>query len=51
VVSNLYTHLRIEECKAGRKVFNYGDYGQLFYIIIEGEVEVRTPAPVELEND
>ena len=32
-------------------MFHYGDRGSLFYIIIEGEVEIRTPSPVELDND
>lgn len=36
---------------AGETVFSFGDRGTEFYIIIKGEVEIRVPAPVELEND
>ena len=43
--------LRLEEVAKGEIVFNYGDQGQLFYIIIEGEVEIKVPSPVLLEND
>lgn len=50
-IQNLYTHLRLQESRAGSTVFKFGDRGQLFYIIIDGEVEIRTPSPVELEND
>ena len=29
-------------------LFEYGDRGDFFYIILSGEVELKTPAPVEL---
>jgi len=32
-------------------VFEYGDEGQLFYIVMEGEVEVRIPLQVVLEGE
>jgi hypothetical protein len=50
-MQNVFMHLRMAEHKAGETVFNFGDRGQLFYIIIEGEVEIRTPCLVELENE
>jgi len=50
-VQSLFTHLRLAEYKAGETVFRFGDRGQLFYIIIDGEVDIRTPAPIELQDD
>ena len=50
-IQNLFSHLRIQECKARETVFLFGDRGKMFYIIIKGEVEIRTPSPVELENE
>jgi len=32
-------------------VFQYGDEGELFYIVMEGEVVIKTPAPDTLEDD
>lgn len=47
----LCERLRIEEHEAGEAVFNYGDTGSQFYIIIEGSVEVKVPSVVILEQD
>ena len=41
----------MSEHTAGSIVFHYGDVGHHFYIVIKGEVEVRVPAPVELEEE
>ena len=35
----------------GEILFEYGEEGQHFYVIIEGEVSVKTPAPEELDED
>lgn len=32
-------------------MFDYGDVGELFYIIIEGEVIIKVPSPHVLEDD
>ena len=32
-------------------MFNYGDAGNHFYILIQGSVDVRVPMPVQLEDD
>lgn len=32
-------------------MFHYGDEGNHFYILIEGEVEVRVPLPTQLEDE
>ena len=32
-------------------MFHYGEKGDLFYIILEGKVEVRTVSPVELDGE
>ena len=50
-VFTLYRNLRMQECEPGEPVFRYGDRGGFFYIIIDGEVEVRTPSPVELDEE
>ena len=34
--------------RAGEVLFSYGDRGENFYIILSGEVELKTPSPVEL---
>ena len=39
------------ELEAGETVFNYGDVGDLFYIVISGEISVKTPFPEVLEDD
>ena len=46
----LCERLRLEQYSEGAVVFNYGDTGQLFYIVVEGEVDVRVPSPVLLEE-
>ena len=43
--------MRFTELEAGAKVFEYGDKGEQFYIIMEGEVNIQTPAPSMLEDD
>ena len=47
----LCERLRLEEYSQSAIVFNYGDIGQLFYIVVEGEVDVKVPSPVILEED
>ena len=47
----LYRNMRYEEFGPSDIVFNYGDQGDLFYIIMEGEVIVKTPAPEVIEDD
>lgn len=47
----MFALLRIQECKVRETVFLFGDRGKMFYIIIKGEVEIRTPSPIELENE
>lgn len=37
-----------EKSNAGEKLFQFGDRGENFYIILSGEVELKTPSPVEL---
>lgn len=48
---DLCERLRLEEHQEGAVVFNYGDQGQLFYIVIDGLVDVKVPSPVLLEED
>ena len=45
----LCKNLQLEEYDADSYVFNYGDVGSHFYIIIEGSVNVMVPMPIELE--
>lgn len=47
---NLFMHLFVQEFNAGETVFKFGDRGHHFYIVLDGEVEIRTPSPVELEE-
>ena len=47
----LFQNLRFTELDSHENVFDYGDDGDLFYIIIEGEVKIKIPAPDELEEE
>ena len=47
----LFRHLFFLEIDAYENVFNYGDEGDLFYIIIEGQVSIKTPFPDVLEEE
>lgn len=46
----MYRNLRFLHIPAKTTIFNYGDIGDLFYIIMEGEVIIKTPSPVDLEG-
>ena len=37
------------ECKPSETVIKFGDRGSLFYILLEGQVEIKIPNPVEIE--
>ena len=50
-VFTLYKNLKMQECENGENVFRYGEKAGFFYIIIDGEVEVKTPSPVELDEE
>ena len=50
-INYLYRNLRLMKSPAKEIVVNYGDHGDLFYIIFEGEVIVRVPHPFTLENE
>lgn len=50
-VNYLYRNLQYSEHQKGDSVFKYGELGKLFYIILEGEVLVKTPGPHILEGE
>ena len=41
----IISSMNYEFCKAGSEVFEYGSYGDKFYIILQGEVKVIIPNP------
>ena len=43
--------MRFAEYAPGEYVFHYGDEGNLFYIIMEGQVIIKTPAPETVEKE
>ena len=43
--------MRFVELQAGETVFEYGDVGELFYVIIEGTVAIQTPSYITLEDE
>lgn len=47
----LFRNIGFYECNQDDYVFKYGEMGRLFYIILEGEVIVKTPAPHLLEGE
>ena len=47
----IFKNLAFLEVEKGDNVFNYGEEGSLFYIIIEGKVTIHIPAPEELTKD
>jgi hypothetical protein len=48
-MGQLFQNLRLRECQPKETVFLYGERGSSFYIIIQGQVEVKTPAIVEFD--
>ena len=42
--------IQIEKFKKGDVVFNYGDAGDKFYIILGGETSIMLPNTEEIEN-
>ena len=50
-LESLFRMMRFKACKAGEKVFDCGDEGNLFYVIMEGEVLIKVPALRELNSD
>ena len=49
-MSNLFRNLLYLELEEKETVFKYGEVGELFYIIIDGEVSVKTPYLDSLEG-
>ena len=47
----MYRKLRYRTYEANETVFEYGDVGELFYIIMEGEVIIKVPSPGMLEGE
>ena len=39
------------EANAGQTLFKIGERGEYFYVILDGEVEVRVPSPIELSGE
>ena len=50
IISYLYRNLHYEEYQKGETIFTYNDIGDLFYIVMQGEVIVKTPAPHVIEE-
>ena len=50
-LESLFRFMRFKSFKAGEKVFDCGDEGNLFYVIMEGEVLIKVPALRELNSD
>ena len=42
-LESLFRMMRFKAFKAGEKVFDCGDEGNLFYVIMEGEVLIKVP--------
>ena len=47
---SLYRNVSYLEYQNGTTVFNYGEQGELFYIILEGEVIIKVPMPKIIEK-
>lgn len=50
IVSECYNWLRYEFFPKGSTVFNYGDEGDKFYVILKGSVSCMRPNPRQFEN-
>lgn len=46
----MFHSLGLEVVKGGKTLFHYGEPGTTFYILMEGEVEIRVPTPVEISG-
>ena len=42
-IIQLCSELQYEFFSAGETIFNYGDFGNKFYIILKGKVEIKVP--------
>ena len=49
-INYLYRNLRLVEYEGKETVFNYGDKGDFYYILLTGEVVVKTPSPFVLQD-
>ena len=47
----MYRNMHFLELQKGQEVFKYGDVGELFYIVMDGEISIKTPFPEELEAE
>ena len=51
MIKHFCKRFRYHQLKDQEIVFNFNDSGELFYIILSGEVEVRIPEPMQLVGD
>ena len=47
----MYKHLMFAEIGPDEILFNYGDRGEKFYVILAGEIDISTPSPTELTEE
>ena len=50
-INFLYRKICFQQCNKAGYLFKYGQMGRLFYIILDGEVLVKTPGPHILEGE
>ena len=50
-LENLLRMMRLKAFEAGEKVFDCGDEGNLFYVIMEGEVLIKVPTHIILSPE
>ena len=49
VQNKCFRVMQFEEHPCGEVLFNFGDEGDLFYVILKGQVSVEIPIPCEVE--
>lgn len=47
--SNLFKSIRYKYYNEGAKIFNFGEFGDQFYIVLKGKVSVRIPKFLEMK--
>ena len=47
----LYRNLRLSKHKANQNICTYGEKGDLYFIILEGQVLVKTPSEHRLQGE
>lgn len=49
-MKDICSHLKLQQCQRGQNVFNYGDFGDKFFIVLKGLVSIIVPFGVSKDE-